>query len=103
VTGVALKDLKSGQTRDYDCDGVFVWIGMTPNTEFLKESVELDDRGFILAGDCDMTTGTPGLLACGDARSGSKKQIATAAGEGVIAALVASDYLKKQKTAGTCR
>lgn len=99
VTSVTLKDMESGATRDYPCDGVFVWIGMTPNTGFLRGVVELDEYGFVKAGDCDMATGTAGLLACGDARSGSRKQIATAAGEGVIAALVASDYLKKQKTA----
>ena len=100
VTGVVLKDLKSGRQRELACDGVFIWVGMTPNTEFLKGSVELDSAGFVKAADCTMATGTPGLLACGDCRSGSKKQIATAAGEGVIAALVASDYLKRQKTAG---
>ena len=99
VTSVTLKDLESGAVRDYPCDGVFVWIGMTPNTEFLRGTVDLDDYGFIKAENCSMATATAGLLACGDARSGSKKQIATAAGEGVIAALVASDYLKKQNTA----
>ena len=98
VTGVAVKDLKTGKERSLACDGVFVWIGMTPNTAFLKGSVDLDPGGFIVAQDCTMATGTPGLFACGDCRSGSRKQIATAAGEGVIAALVAADYLKKQKT-----
>lgn len=97
VTGVQIKDLASGQERRLECDGVFVWIGMTPNTRFLSGAVEMDDWGFIVAEDCNMHTSTPGLLACGDVRSGSKKQIATAAGEGVIAALMASDYLKRQK------
>lgn len=99
VTAVVLKDLESGETRDFGCEGVFVWIGMTPNTGFLKDTVALDDHGFIVAEECSMETDVPGLFACGDCRSGSKKQIATAAGEGVIAALVAAEYLKKQKTA----
>jgi len=98
VTGVVVRDLKTGRERALDCDGVFVWIGMAPNTAFLSGSVELDAGGFIKARDCTMETAAPGLFACGDCRSGSKKQIATAAGEGVIAALVAADYLKKQKT-----
>jgi thioredoxin reductase (NADPH) len=99
VTGVVIKDLESGRTRELACDGVFVWIGMNPNTDFLRGAVDLDAQGFIVAENCSMATATPGLLACGDVRSGSKKQIATAAGEGVIASLAASEYLKKQKTA----
>lgn len=99
VTGVVIKDIESGRTRDLACDGVFIWIGMIPNTDFLRGTVDLDAQGFIVAENGSMATSTPGLLACGDVRSGSKKQIATAAGEGVLASLVASEYLKKQKTA----
>jgi len=98
VTGVVIKDQRSGRSRELACDGVFVWIGMTPNTGFVKGVVGLDEAGFVIAEDCSLTTATAGLLAAGDCRSGSKKQIATAAGEGVIAAMVAADYLKKQKT-----
>ncbi len=99
VTGVVLKDLATGAERPYPCDGVFVWIGLRPNTDFLRPLVETDAEGFILADDCTMATAVPGLYAAGDCRAGSKKQLATASGEGVIAALVAADYLKKQKTA----
>lgn len=99
VTGVVLKNLDTGQARPFACDGVFIWIGLEPNTGFLEGGpVELDLRGFIVADNCQMQTRTPGLFAAGDVRSGSRKQIATAAGEGVIAALVASEYLKRQKT-----
>lgn len=99
VTAAVIKDLATGREREVACDGVFVWIGLTPNSGFLRDTVELDGGGFIVARDCNMATATPGLFACGDARSGSRKQIATAAGEGVIAALVAADYIKKQKMA----
>lgn len=99
VSGVVLKDIATGMERPYPCDGVFVWIGLRPNTDFLRPLVETDAEGFILADDVTMATAVPGLYAAGDCRAGSKKQLATAAGEGVIAALVAADYLKKQKTA----
>lgn len=98
VTAVVIRNLETGETFDYSCDGVFIWIGMVPNTVFLKDVVELDDYGFILAQECSMRTSVKGMFAAGDCRSGSKKQIATAAGEGVVAALVASDYLRKQKS-----
>jgi thioredoxin reductase (NADPH) len=98
VTGVILKDLASGEERAFGCDGVFVWIGMTPNTGFLRGTVELDDGGFVRASNASMETTVAGLFAAGDCRSGSQKQIATAAGEGVAAALFASEYNRKQKT-----
>ena len=99
VTSVIIRNLENGETFEYPCDGVFVWIGMVPNTVFLKDVVELDDFGFVIAQECSMRTSAKGIFAAGDCRSGSKKQIATAAGEGVVAALVASDFLKKQKSA----
>jgi len=98
VTGVMVKDLDSGEQRDLSCDGVFVWIGMTPNTDFLRDTVELDEWGFIVAEACSMATSVAGLYAAGDCRSGSRKQLVTAAGEGVLAALMASEFLKRQKT-----
>ncbi|MBN2582699.1 MAG: FAD-dependent oxidoreductase, partial [Planctomycetes bacterium] len=99
VTGVVLKDLATGQERPFACDGVFVWIGMTPNTGFLKGTVDLDDGGFVRASNASMETAVAGLFAAGDCRSGSQKQIATATGEGVAAALFAAEYIRKQKTA----
>ncbi len=99
VTSVMVRNLEDDTTFEYPCDGVFVWIGMVPNTGFLSELIELDDYGFIAAPQCSMRTSVKGIFAAGDCRSGSNKQIATAAGEGVVAALVASEFLKKQKTA----
>jgi len=98
VTGVVLKELDSGRERPLACDGVFVWIGMTPNTEFLRGTVDLDEGGFVRASNASMETAVRGLFAAGDCRSGSQKQIATAAGEGVAAALFAAEYIRKQKT-----
>ncbi|MEK7595642.1 MAG: FAD-dependent oxidoreductase [Patescibacteria group bacterium] len=79
----------------YKTDGIFVFIGLRPNTEFLKASgVELDDRGFIKTDKLLMTT-IKGVFASGDCRSGSTLQIASAVGEGAVAALMIREYLKE--------
>jgi len=97
VEGVRLRDLKTNQERVLPCDGVFVFIGMTPLTGFLKGVVELDNRGFIVTHSCTLQTSVPGIYAAGDVRSGALKQAATAAGDGVIAALMAKEYLKQRQ------
>jgi thioredoxin reductase (NADPH) len=94
VEGVRLRSLKTNQEQVMPCDGVFVFIGMTPLTGFLKGVVELDNHGFIVTHSCTLQTNVPGIWAAGDVRSGALKQAATAAGDGVIAALMAGAYLK---------
>jgi len=72
---------------------LFVYIGIEPNTQFLAGTVDLDERGFIRA-DATLRTSVPGIFAAGDARSGSTKQLVSAAGEGATAVLMIRDYLK---------
>ncbi|GEM_PF-6425709 len=84
------------QWVDVDADpaGVFVFIGLRPNTAFLQGIVTLDESGFIVT-DAGLQTSMPGLFAAGDARVGSTKQVAAAAGEGAAAALAIRTYLQR--------
>ncbi|MGB2966499.1 MAG: FAD-dependent oxidoreductase, partial [Phycisphaerae bacterium] len=85
VTGVRVKNAKTGEERKVECDGVFVFIGLSPQTAFLRGTLDLDEQGFIKTDACTLRTSLPGVWAAGDARSGALKQAATAAGEGVVA------------------
>lgn len=91
---VVVEDRATGETMEWDYDGVFVFIGLTPHNELVAEMVGLDERGFIQT-DATMMTSAPGLFAAGDVRSGSTKQAASAAGEGATAALMIRDYLQR--------
>ena len=85
-----------GKQRDIACDGVFVFIGMEPNTQFLKGSLELDEAGFVSADPQNLSTSLPGVFAAGDLRSGSANQITSAVGEGTVAAFMVQQYLEKR-------
>jgi thioredoxin reductase (NADPH) len=74
-------------------DGMFVFIGLVPNTHWLGQAVELDKRGFIITNN-DFQTNLPGVFAAGDVRSGSTGQIASAVGEGVTAALKIRQFIE---------
>jgi thioredoxin reductase (NADPH) len=90
---VVLKDLATGDTREVDVDGVFVFIGLTPNTDLVRDLVDLDGQGFITT-DAALSTSIPGIFAAGDCRAGSTKQAASAAGEGAAVALAIRRYLE---------
>jgi thioredoxin reductase (NADPH) len=90
---VVLSDVGTGENREVDVDGVFVFIGLTPNTELVKDLVTLDSQGFIVT-DAALTTSVPGIFAAGDCRAGSTKQAASAAGEGAAVALSMRRYLE---------
>ena len=81
-----------GVVTEHETAGVFVFIGLDPNTGFLDGSLDVDDRGFILT-DHDFRTSVDGVFAAGDVRSGSTKQIASAVGEGAAAAIQIRYYL----------
>jgi len=90
VTGT---DTTNGQKVDFPTDGVFVFVGLKPNTEFLKTtSVELDEVGLVKTNE-RLETSMPGVFAAGDVRSGATMQIASATGEGATAALRIREYL----------
>ena len=85
---------KDGQQVDFAVDGVFVFVGLDPNSQFIKNtSIKCDDIGFILT-DEHLQTSMPGVFAAGDIRSGATMQIASAAGEGATAALKLREFLE---------
>ncbi len=90
---VVLKEIATGATREVTPAGVFVFIGLTPNTAIVKDDVALDAYGFIET-DGTLTTNIPGVFAAGDCRAGSTKQAASAAGEGAAVALAIRRYLQ---------
>ncbi|MGH7157843.1 MAG: NAD(P)/FAD-dependent oxidoreductase [Candidatus Saccharimonadales bacterium] len=103
VTKVIGTDKTTGQKVEFPTDGVFVFVGLKPNTEFLKESaIELDEVGFVKSNE-HLETNMSGVFVAGDVRSGATMQIATATGEGATAALRIREYLEEhgRKHAGT--
>jgi thioredoxin reductase (NADPH) len=94
VTKVVGTDKTTGQKIEFPTDGVFVFVGLKPNTQFLQSSaIGLDEIGFIKSND-HLETSMPGVFVAGDVRSGATMQIATAAGEGATAALHIREYLE---------
>jgi len=97
VQSVRLKNVKTNKEEDYPCDGVFIFIGMVPNTGFLKGSVELTDNGFIKCDCAYLRTSVPGVFVAGDCRIGAAMQLATAVGDGVVAAMMLKQYFRDPK------
>jgi thioredoxin reductase (NADPH) len=96
LTAIKLKNVKTLKTITLPLSGVFIAIGMVPNTAWLKDLLPLDEYGFIFT-DINMVTDIPGILAAGDVRSKLERQISTAVGDGTVAAIVAERYLEKLK------
>lgn len=85
---------KEGKKTEFETDGVFVFVGLMPNSQFLKDSpIKLDEIGFVMT-DRHLMTNMNGVFAAGDIRSGATMQIASAAGEGATAALKIREYLE---------
>jgi thioredoxin reductase (NADPH) len=95
---VVIEDRATGLTEEHHPAGCFVFIGLDPNTAFLKGKVDLDGRGFIVTDDRFMTS-MPGVFAAGDVRAGSTKQLASAVGEGAAAAIHIRQYLEERLAA----
>lgn len=85
--------IQDGKEVTFECDGVFVFVGLKPNTEFVASSLELDEIGLIKT-DAHLMTSMEGVFASGDVRSGATAQIASAVGEGATAALKMRQYLE---------
>lgn len=92
VEGVKLKDVRTGELSDMPCQGVFFFVGMVPETDFLKGAVPLDSRGWMHTDD-DMDLGIGGVFAAGDVRAKYLRQVATAVGDGAAAATAAERYI----------
>jgi thioredoxin reductase (NADPH) len=95
INKISVKNVKTGQLTQLEADGIFVFIGNLPNTEFLDNLVKLDENGYILT-DEKLSTSMPGIFAAGDVRHGSLKQIVAAAAEGALAAVSAEEYIERK-------
>lgn len=94
VTGLKLKNVKSGEVSDLTCDGVFISIGRKPATEFLVGAVELDGNGYVVA-DESTKTSAEGVYAVGDVRTKVLRQVVTAVSDGAVAVHFAEEYLSQ--------
>jgi thioredoxin reductase (NADPH) len=92
VKKLKVRNVKTGQESALDVAGVFVAVGFKPNTAYLQGLVKLDDNGSVITNE-RMETSVPGILAAGDVRSGSIRQLIAAAGDGAVAAISAERYL----------
>lgn len=92
VKELSLRNVKSGQESSLKVSGVFVAVGLRPNTEYLRGLLKLEEGGFIQV-NAQMETGVPGVFAAGDIRAGSIRQVVAATGDGAIAAISAERYI----------
>jgi len=93
VESISIKNVKTGEASDLLVDGCFIWVGISPNTGFVKDAVKLDESGFIVA-NAKMETSVPGVYAAGDVRNTPLRQVATAVGDSAIAAFEAANYIE---------
>ena len=95
LESIIVQDRVTGENEELFPSAAFIFIGLDPNTDFVKDTVETDKWGFITTSGT-METSLEGVFAAGDARGGSTKQVASAVGEGATAALMIRNYLEKQ-------
>ena len=94
VESVDIRNVKTGGTSSMNVAGVFIFIGTKPNTDFVKDTINLDEGGFIITDEA-MATNVPGVFAAGDIRAKTVKQIATAVGDGAVAGFAVEKYIEE--------
>jgi len=94
VQSITIKDRKSGELKEIPVSGVFVYVGLIPNTDFLKDELKLNDWGYVVV-DGKLQASLPGVFAAGDVREKDIRQVATAIGDGAVAAVAAGEYIEK--------
>lgn len=97
VTGIKLKNLKTGEIKLHELDGIFIAIGHKPNTDIFKGFLDMDDVGYLITEKSSTKTKIPGIFACGDAQDSYYRQAITAAGTGCMAAIDVERYLETLK------
>lgn len=95
ITGVKIKNVKTGEESIIDCDGVFVSVGRKPATDFLGGQLDLDENGYIIADETTKTS-IPGVYAVGDIRTKQLRQVVTAVSDGAMAVHSAEEYLAEE-------
>jgi len=93
VTSVILKNVKTNESKEFSCDGVFIYVGLDPNTQLFKGQLKMDNSGKIITNE-KMETNIPGVYAAGDVRETPLKQAVTAASDGSLAATMAIGYIE---------
>jgi len=97
VESVVIKNIKTGELYERKTDGVFIYVGTTPNTSFLEGKIDLDDDGYIMVNE-KMETSAEGVFAAGDSRVKYLRQVITAANDGAIAAVAVERYIFEEKS-----
>jgi len=97
VSALELKDIETGQTRDFPVQGLFVAIGHQPNTEVFRGQLEMNEVGYLKVAEPTTATAIPGVFAAGDVADPSYRQAVTAAGQGCKAAIDAERWLEERK------
>ena len=96
VKSLKLRNVKSGEKSDLNIDGIFPYIGISPNVDYINGQIEQDKSGFIIT-DSSMKTSIDGVFAVGDVRNTPLRQVITAASDGAVGAVYAVKYLESLK------
>jgi thioredoxin reductase (NADPH) len=96
VRSIVIKNVKTGEINEFNTEGVFLFVGVSPRTQFLKNLITFDEAGYIVT-DENCETSIKGVFAAGDCRKRLLRQIATAVGDGATAAFATEKYLEERK------